>query len=242
MSIADRLKSVNERIAKAAEKSNRSPEEITLVAVTKTKPVALLEEAYAAGLRHFGENRTHELVEKRPYLDQKLGEDNRIVWHFIGHLQTRQSAAVVEHADLFHAVDRHKIITRLNNQSDRRAKPLKVLLEVNTSGEENKAGYRCADWEEDAQQRASVLEAARRLHESEALELNGLMTMAPWGAEPAFIRSVFDRTRNLRNWINQQLDINMGVLSMGMTDDFEIAIEAGATHIRVGRALFGERT
>ena len=241
--IAERVAIVREKIENAAQKAGRQSEEITLVAVTKTWPSQLLINAYEAGLRHFGENRTNELTEKRPTIEAQLGRDrDEITWHFIGHLQTRQSIHVAEQADLFHAADRTKIIDRLARQTKELKRPLPLLLEVNTSGEESKSGFNCATWETDTAQQAAILAGARAVQESEQLQLAGLMTMAPWGADPIFIRSVFERTQNLRDWLKIELNAALPVLSMGMTDDFEIAIEAGATHIRVGRALFGERT
>lgn len=241
--IAERTAIVQEKIEQAAHRAGRRSEEITLVAVTKTWPSQLLINAYEAGLRHFGENRTHELTEKRPALERHLGPDrDEITWHFIGHLQTRQSIHVAEQADLFHAADRPKIVDRLARQTGQLKRPLPLLLEVNISGEESKSGFNCATWESDAAQQAAILVGAQAVQESEQLQLAGLMTMAPWGADPALIRSVFERTQNLRDWLKIELNADLPVLSMGMTDDFEIAIEAGATHIRVGRALFGERT
>lgn len=237
--IQENYQRVLERIEKAAVQAGRDPAEITLVAVTKTWPADTLREAYMAGMRHFGENRTHELEAKRPQLN---AEHNDIVWHFIGHLQSRQSQSVADYADVFHAADRLKIIRRLGRQLAENGRTLTTLLEVNVSGEGSKSGFDCDNWENDSGQRERLQNAAAEIAKVEGLQLCGLMTMAPWHAPEAEIHSVFRRTRELRDWLHTAVpDLQIPVLSMGMTDDFELAIAEGATHIRVGRALFGER-
>lgn len=236
--ITENYQRVLERIAQAAEQAGRDPAEVTLVAVTKTWPAATLREAYAAGMRHFGENRTHELEAKRPQLDDL----SDIVWHFIGHLQSRQSQTVADYADVFHAADRLKIAKRLANQLAENGRSLTTMLEVNVSGEGSKSGFDCAKWESDGRQRETIQAAAATIARLEGLHLRGLMTMAPWQAPEAEIRTVFQRTRELREWLQTAVPgLQLPWLSMGMTDDFELAIAEGATHVRVGRALFGER-
>ncbi|MFT5195598.1 MAG: pyridoxal phosphate enzyme (YggS family) [Cellvibrionaceae bacterium] len=230
------------KINDAAARAGRDAAGITLVAVTKTHPPEVLAEAWEAGLRHFGENRAQELEEKVPWLTEKFGPDNGITWHYIGHLQTRQSQPIANYGHMFHAADRPKIINRLSNQLAVNGRTLDTLLEVNISGEASKGGFNCSDWENNVDQQKNILSAAKLLAVEESHQTPaGLMTMAPWGADPHIIRAVFERTRNLRNWLSQELEREMPVLSMGMTDDFEIAIEEGATHVRVGRALFGDR-
>ncbi len=241
MGILENSQIVKHKIADAAARAGRSADEITLVSVTKTHPTEVLHEAWEAGLRHFGENRSHELTEKVPWLTEKLGADNGIVWHYIGHLQTRQSQPIADLAQVFHAADRPKIISRLDRQLTENGRSLDVLLEVNVSGEASKGGFDCSDWENSVEQKQNMLDALKLVQNSAGQKAAGLMTMAPWGADPDFIRSVFSKTRNLRDWLSQELEIQLPVLSMGMTDDFEIAIEEGATHVRVGRALFGDR-
>lgn len=241
--LSERLLQVRQQIAAAAERVERDPTEVTLIGVTKTWPAATLQAAYRAGLRHFGENRTHELAEKRPIVEQagNFQLEDPIIWHFIGHLQSRQSQAVADHADLFHAADRPKILRRLGHQLEQNGRTLTTLLEVNISGESTKGGFPADRWENDPHQVAALVEAIRITSESTGLRCTGLMTMAPWGASESIIRSVFTRTRRLRDCLSDKTAVPLPMLSMGMSDDFAVAIEEGATHVRVGRAIFGER-
>jgi len=243
--IFKRYTAVQNRITHAAEKAGRNPADITLVAVTKTWPVETTLAAYEAGMRHFGENRAEELARKRTAVAQQLGPDNGITWHLIGPLQSRKTGLAATHADLFHALDRLKIANRLANHLETDAasrSPLPVFLEVNISGEASKSGWQMSAWEKDATQRESLRNAAHTIAELPGLELAGLMTMAPWGVADELIRSVFRRTRQLSEWLAQELGRERPfALSMGMTGDFEIAIAEGASHIRVGRAIFGSR-
>lgn len=261
--LAERITAVQERITTAATRVGRDPAEITLVAVTKTWPPDTHMAAYAAGLRHFGENRAEELAEKRPYLESHLGVNSGITWHLIGTLQSRKTALAAAHADVFHALDRLKIAHRLardlaangraangraangraaNGRATNPHFTLPVFLEVNVSGEETKSGFDCTRWEEVEGRTAVLLAAAAEIINLPGLALAGLMTMAPWDAPPDAIRAVFRRTRQLATRLQTDLSLSAPLqLSMGMTDDFEIAIEEGATHVRVGRALFGER-
>jgi hypothetical protein len=236
-----------ERMAAAARRSGRRPEEITLVAVTKTWPAEVIVAAYKAGLRDFGENRPEELAQKLPEVVDRLGTESGIVWHAIGPLQSRKSNLVADQADLFHALDRMKIARRLSQrlQENSRAEkhPLQVFLEVNVSGEASKAGIDCCHWETDRPQRETLRKMAEAVVELPGLSSLGLMTMAPWQAESKVIRDVFRRTRLLSEWLTaQDTGGDWRALSMGMTDDYELAIEEGATHVRVGRAIFGSRT
>ncbi len=236
-----------ERMAAAARRSGRRPEEITLVAVTKTWPAEVVVAAYKAGLRDFGENRPEELAQKLPEIVDRLGTESGIVWHAIGPLQSRKSNLVADQADLFHALDRMKIARRLSQrlQENSRAEkyPLQVFLEVNISGEASKAGIDCSRWETDSAQRETLCKMAEAVVELPGLSFLGLMTMAPWQAESKVIRDVFRRTRLLSEWLTEQVTGgDWQALSMGMTDDYELAIEEGATHVRVGRAIFGSRT
>ncbi|MCA9980749.1 MAG: YggS family pyridoxal phosphate-dependent enzyme [Anaerolineales bacterium] len=241
--IIKRLTQVQERINRACERAGRDPADVTLVAVTKTWPVEVLLEAYAVGLRHFGENRTYEIEEKRPWLERELGADNGIVWHYIADLQSRQTQTVADLADYFHALDRLKIARRLSARLAENGRvSLPVLLQVNVSGEASKAGVNCHNWETAVSEQLQLHELATAVSTLPHLQLHGLMTMAPWHAPDDEIRTVFSRTRALRDWLADALGHELPTLSMGMTDDFELAILAGATHIRVGRALFGERS
>ncbi|UCG23859.1 MAG: YggS family pyridoxal phosphate-dependent enzyme [Chloroflexota bacterium] len=246
MSIEGRYQAVLERIDAAAERSGRQAEDITLVTVTKTWPAETVVAAYQAGMRQFGENRAEELVGKRPAVETALGPDSGISWHAIGALQSRKTNLVADAADVFHALDRTKIANRLsrrlveNGRSE--SKPLPVFVEVNLSGEASKSGLDCRDWEASGEQKQALQQMARLVIDLPGLVPLGLMTMAPWLAEEDVIRSVFRRMRELAQWLQDaEPDGQWSKLSMGMTDDFEIAIEEGATHIRVGRAIFGPR-
>lgn len=241
--INERLARVRDQIADAAASAGRNPAEITLIGVTKTWPVETLVEAYQAGLRDFGENRTHELAEKRPAFaaSPTYRVNDPVRWHFIGHLQSRQSQVVAGQADCFHAADRLKILRRLDKQLEGTGRTLEVLLEVNISGEKTKGGFPADRWEQDAGQLAALKEAVHLADQSPVMTVTGLMTMAPWGASEAVLRSVFIRTRQLRDWLAVYFGRPLPMLSMGMSDDYEIAIAEGATHVRIGRAIFGER-
>jgi pyridoxal phosphate enzyme (YggS family) len=240
--IAERYVAVQERIAQAAQRAGREADNITLVAVTKTWPAEVVVAAYEAGMRHLGENRAEELAAKRPLVTAALHSPGDLSWHLIGTLQSRKTQLAAGHADLFHALDRLKVARRLSHHCQEIGRTLPVFLEVNLSGEESKSGYACFNWEEDATQRENMRTNLLEMLRLPALDLVGVMTMAPWDATPEFIRSVFRRTRQLAEWLRVAVpECNLPYLSMGMTDDFEIAIEEGATHVRVGRALFGER-
>lgn len=240
--IRDRHQEVIERIVAAASRSSRAPSAITLVAVTKTWPAELVIAAYEAGMRHFGENRPEELAAKRPAVEAVLGPESGAVWHLIGPVQSRKSDLAAAYADIFHSLDREKIARKLSAELSAAGRRLPSFVEVNVSGEATKLGVDVRDWENDATQ----LELLRKLIMTAAtqpgLPIVGLMTMAPWEAEPAAIRTVFARTRRLAEWVRSELPVTGRLdLSMGMTDDYEIAIEEGATYVRVGRALFGDR-
>jgi pyridoxal phosphate enzyme (YggS family) len=240
--LAERYAAVQERIAQAAQRAGRQAAEITLVAVTKTWPAEVVVAAYDAGMRHFGENRAEELAAKRPLVTDALNVPGDLTWHLIGTLQSRKTALAAEHADVFHALDRQKVARRLSQQCQETGRSLPVFLEVNLSGEESKSGFACFNWEENATQRENLRTNLIEVLNLPGLEAVGLMTMAPWDVAPTIIRSVFRRTRQLADWLRMAVpSCDLPYLSMGMTDDFEIAIEEGATHVRVGRALFGER-
>ena len=231
------LQQVMQRIQSAAQYSGRSPAEINLVAVSKTKSTAAIMAAYDAGIRHFGENRTEELVAKAAALSHVTD----LKWHFIGHLQSRQSQPVATLAHYFHAIDRIKIATRLSAQLHQLNRILPVFIQVNISGESSKGGFLCSDWEKDDTQRSDFLHAIESMAVLPNLPLCGLMTMAPLDASKSAIRTLFQRLKTLSIWLNEQLPtLEAHALSMGMSGDFEIAIEEGATHIRVGSAIFAD--
>jgi pyridoxal phosphate enzyme (YggS family) len=240
--IAANYERVRERIAWAAQRADRQPEAVTVVAVTKTWPAEVVVAAYEAGLRHFGENRAEELAEKRPEVEAVLGQESSIAWHLIGPLQSRKTALAADHADIFHALDRLKIARRLSRHLEETGGSLPVLLEVNVSGEESKAGFDVTQWEENEGQRERLREVALQVVALPHLQIEGLMTMAPWQADGEVIQSVFRRTHALATWLQEAVpQTHWSMLSMGMTDDFELAVEQGATHVRLGRALFGPR-
>jgi pyridoxal phosphate enzyme (YggS family) len=237
--LQDRRSAVLARIAAAAERAGRPAANVTLVAVTKTWPADLVVAAHAAGLRHFGENRPEELAAKRPAVEAALGPDNGIVWHLIGPVQSRKADLAAAHADVFHALDREKIARRLSVERATVGRALPSFIEVNVSGEAHKFGLDLKQWETDATQRENLRKMIRTAAALPGLSVVGLMTMAPWQVEEAVIHAVFRRTRLLAEAMQEAIGRPLQ-LSMGMTDDFEIAIEEGATHVRVGRALFGE--
>jgi pyridoxal phosphate enzyme (YggS family) len=230
--LAERLAAVRERIAVAAQRSGRDPDAVRLVAVTKTVPVAVVREAYALGLTTFGENRVQEAREKIGTL--ALPD---IHWELIGHLQTNKAARAVELFDRVQSVDSVRLAEMLNERAAALGKRLPVLLEVNIGGEATKSGFAPDD----------VVEAARAIAALPGLLPEGLMTVAPEASDPEEVRPVFRRLRELRDQLRERVplpqlpDGGWPHLSMGMSDDFEVAVEEGATLVRLGRALFGAR-
>ncbi|MDM8560623.1 YggS family pyridoxal phosphate-dependent enzyme [Candidatus Parabeggiatoa sp. HSG14] len=225
-------------IQQATDRVDRSSNDVTLVAVSKTHPIEDIVVAYQAGIRHFGENRADELAKKAI----QLSHLKDLQWHFIGHLQTRQSKIVAEYAHCFHAVDRVKIAEHLSKQLQKLDHILPVFIEVNVSGEKSKGGFSCDDWENDQQQRDSFLKAVTTIAALPNLNIHGLMAMAPFKASKELIRNIFKSLHQLSEWLNRELpELKAKELSMGMSGDFEIAVEEGATHVRVGSAIFGKR-
>jgi len=240
--ISARLEAVQKRINEAAIRAGRDPKEVTLVAVTKTWPSEVVRIAYQLGVGHIGENRAEELAAKRIELQEQQSDSDSLVWHQIGTLQSRKTRLVAQYADMFEALDRLKVANRLSSQLSDFDRQLPVLLEVNLSGESTKSGYMASSWEESATQRESLRSVIWTVSQLPNLQLQGLMTMAPWGEEESVVRRVFRQTRLLRDWLQSELpQVSLSQLSMGMTDDFEIAIEEGATIVRIGRAIFGSR-
>jgi pyridoxal phosphate enzyme (YggS family) len=218
-SIGERLQDVRLRIDGACRRGGRAPEEVTLVAVTKGFPPECVRDAVAVGLRQFGENRVQEAAAKRKALD---GLPTDIVWHMVGHLQTNKAKTALGLFDIIHSVDTPHLAEAL---SRRAPGPVPVFLEVNVAGEPSKHGFPPAEL-------AGASQAIARLPN---LDLRGLMTVAPLVADPEEVRPVFRRLREMAR------ALSLRELSMGMTDDFEVAIEEGATCVRIGRAIFGER-
>jgi pyridoxal phosphate enzyme (YggS family) len=217
--IAGRLADVRSRIASACRRASRDPSTVTLVAVTKTHPPARITEAYAAGQRDFGENRVQEAAAK---VQELRAAGAAPVWHLLGHLQTNKVRAALKLFDILHGVDSERIARAIDSRAER---SVRAFLEVNVAGEASKQGV-------PVEAAPRVAEAIGRLPN---IDLVGLMTVAPMVDDAEDVRSVFRTLRELRD------AIGVRELSMGMTDDFEVAVEEGATVVRVGRAIFGPR-
>ena len=231
MSIADNIARVWERIAVAAERAGRKPEDLTLMAVSKTFPAEAIREAYASGLRLFGENRVQEFSSKANAVRDLPGAE----WRLIGHLQSNKAGKAAELFSGIDSIDSIHLAQKLNRAAEEHDKKLAVLIEVNVGGEAQKTGVRPGSLELE-----ELLQAAPALNN---LEFRGLMTIPPLTEDPEGARPFFLSLRKLRDEIAcRHLEaIGMGVLSMGMSHDFEIAVEEGSTCVRVGSAIFGER-
>ncbi|HHS97233.1 MAG TPA: YggS family pyridoxal phosphate-dependent enzyme [Chloroflexi bacterium] len=235
------LQRVRERIAEAALRAGRDPDGVTLVAVTKTFPVQTILLGYDLGLRHFGENRPEEGAEKIPQVNAAV-DGPRPTWHMVGHVQSRKAALTVAHFDVVHSVDRLKIARRLSRFAVEAGRTIPVLLECNVSGEATKFGFLVDRWREDEEQREAFFTACAEILALPGLRVEGLMTIAPIAEDPEEVRPVFAGLRALRDALAERFpQATWRELSMGMTDDFEVAVEEGATMVRIGRAIFGPR-
>jgi pyridoxal phosphate enzyme (YggS family) len=237
------LDQVRLRITEAAWRAGRAPSEVTLVAVSKTFPAAAVQAAIAAGQRDFGENRVEEALPKIEAIGDCRSE-SELRWHLIGHLQSRKVKDAIGHFALIHSVDTVKLAETIDRRlaNAQSPTPQSVLLECNASGEESKSGFAVAGWEKNP----AVFDAfVRDVEEIVALphvRVRGLMTMAPIVERPDQARPYFASLRALRDTLRERLPgVALDHLSMGMTDDFEAAIAEGATLVRIGRAIFGER-
>jgi pyridoxal phosphate enzyme (YggS family) len=240
-SIVKNLARVRERIAAAARRAGRAPDEVTLVAVSKTHPVHKVEDAYRAGVRDFGENRVREANAKIPSFRERVDSGELVRWHMIGHLQRRKARSAVVLFDMIHSVDSLRLAERINRMAEAYEKTVPVLLEVNVSGEASKHGYELASSDGAGGHEVFVSEVEQMLA-LPFLRVQGLMTMAPVVAHPDQARPFFVAVRELRDDLARRFpSAGWHHLSMGMTDDFEPAIEEGATIVRIGRAIFGER-
>lgn len=227
------LTSVQARIAAAAQRAGRDPGAVTLVAVTKGQPIEVLQEAYELGVRHMGENRVEEAEAKVPALPDGVS------WHMIGHLQSRKAGRALALFRWVHSMDSLKLAQRLDRLAQTGDTPVPILLECNLSGEEAKYGFDAHRWTEDHAQGQALWSAVRGCIALPNLEIRGLMTMAPMVSEPEGARPVFARLRELRDELARDFpETDWRHLSMGMTDDFEVAVEEGATMVRIGRAIF----
>lgn len=232
MSISKNIAEVRERIAAAANRAGRWPEEVALMAVSKTFPAQAIREAYDSGQRVFGENRVQEFAEKAG----ALGDLVSAKWHLIGHLQSNKAAKAAELFGAVDSVDSLRLAEKLNTAAQKADKRLPVLIEINVGGEAAKSGIALG-----SEELQRLLTAAPRL---EALDFRGLMTIPPFTEDPQQARPYFRKLRELRDQIAARHlpSLRFDVLSMGMSHDFEIAIEEGSTCVRVGTAIFGERT
>ncbi len=232
MSIAENVAEVRQRIAAAARRAGRNPNEIALMAVSKTFPPERIREAYQAGLRIFGENRVQEFTGKA----LALGDLHDAEWHMIGHLQSNKAAAAAAAFTAIDSLDSLKLAEKLNSSAEKLNKKIEVLIEVNVGGEAAKSGVA-----PDSDGLENLLHAAPTL---ERLQFRGLMTIPPFAEDAQEARPYFQKLRALRDQIAARRlpAIRIDVLSMGMSHDFEIAIEEGSNCVRVGTAIFGERT
>ena len=225
--VKENLSIVEQNIQKACVRSGRDRREVQLIAVSKTKPVEMLMEAYDCQIRDFGENKPQEIREKFP----QLPEDIR--WHMIGHLQRNKVKYIVDKVALIHSVDSVRLAEEIHKEAMKIGRRVPVLIEVNVAGEETKFGV--------APEEVEAL--IRKIAPFEGIEVQGLMTIAPFVTNPEENRQYFNRLKQLSVDISHKNidNINMNVLSMGMTGDYEVAIEEGASFVRVGTGIFGER-
>lgn len=225
--IKENLDVVRKRIEEACIRAGRKPEEVTLVAVSKTKPASMAEEAYLAGVRDFGENRVQEITSKAAQLPKDIR------WHMIGHLQRNKVSQVIGESVLIHSVDSLRLARQIEEEAAKRGLNTDILLEVNAAREESKFGFMTEEVEE------AVMAISRFPH----VHIRGLMTIAPFVENPEQNRGIFKKLFQFAVDIDKKNidNVTMGVLSMGMTGDYEVAIEEGATMIRVGTGIFGTR-
>jgi PLP dependent protein len=226
--IADNLARLRERIAAAAQRAGRPTEEITLIGVSKTHPAERIREAFQAGLRHFGENRVQEWEGKRSLL-----ADLPATWHLIGHLQSNKAARAAKVFTAIDSLDDWAVALRIARAIAETAsvEAMRVLIEVHLGGEDTKSGS----------SESELPAMAEKILQLESLHLEGLMCLPPFLEDPEKVRPYFARLRELRDGLEARLGRRLPVLSMGMSHDFEAAIQEGATEIRVGTALFGTR-
>lgn len=225
--LAEQLHQVEERILEACRRSHREPSEVTLIAVSKTKPVEMLQEVYDAGSRHFGENKVQEITAKY----EKLPGD--IHWHMIGHLQRNKIKYIVDKVAMIHSVDSIRLALAIEQEAAKKNVIIPILAEVNVAEEDSKFGLKVEE----------VLPFVQEVSSCPHLKLKGLMTIAPFVENPEENRPVFQRLKQLSVDIDSKNidNVSMSVLSMGMTGDYEVAIEEGATMVRVGTGIFGAR-
>lgn len=227
MSIRENVQFVRKKIAEACLRSGRDPEEVDLVAVTKTVDVEQINEAIEAGIRVVGENRVQEAWRKF----QEVGKG--VHWHIVGHLQTNKVKRVLQFADMIHSVDSVYLAREIQTQAEKLDRTVEILIQVNTSGEESKFGL----------EPEVTIGAIEEISAFSNLEIKGLMTIGAFLPNPEDVRPWFKLLHDLKGRVNEQeiAGVEIGALSMGMTNDYEVAIEEGSTMVRIGTAIFGER-
>lgn len=225
--VKENLEEVEKKIQGALKRAGRSREEVTLIAVSKTKPVSMLREVYDAGVRCFGENKVQELTEKWEQLPQDIR------WHMIGHLQRNKVKYIVDKVELIHSVDSLRLAETIEQEAAKKGVTVNILLEVNVANEESKFGLGVDE----------VLPLVEKIAKFPHLRMKGLMTIAPYVENAEENRSVFRTLQKLSVDIAEKNidNVSVEILSMGMTNDYEVAIEEGATMVRVGTGIFGER-
>ena len=226
--LADKLNLVKKNIENACETAGRSPQEVTLIAVSKTKPVEMLKEAYDAGARVFGENKVQEIMDK---YDQMPSD---VKWHMIGHLQTNKVKYIIDKVSMIHSVDSYKLAAEIDKRAGAKGITMDILLQVNSAQEESKFGITTAETEELIHE---ILENC------ENIRLRGLMCVAPFAEDPEDIKVYFDEVKKQYDQFAgiEHPHLDFKYLSMGMSHDFKVAIEAGSNLVRVGSAIFGAR-
>lgn len=242
MSIEQALTQVRMRMAEAALRAGRQPSEVALIAVSKTFPVEAVLQAIAAGQRDFGENRVEEALPKQAQV-QATAYIPDLRWHLIGHIQSRKAKDAIGVFELIHSIDSLKLAETFDRRSVGAANPItSILLECNVSGEASKAGFDLAHWQTEQTKFEVFAQAISAMLAMPHLQLRGLMTMAPIVEHVADARPVFASLRALREALRERFpQVNWAHLSMGMSDDFEVAIAEGSTLVRIGRAIFGGR-
>ncbi len=225
--IGENLKVVQDKIESSCKKANRPVEDVTLIAVSKTKPVSMLEEAYNTGIRHFGENKVQELCDKY----QLLPKD--IKWHLIGHLQRNKVKYIVDKVALIHSVDSIRLAEEIQKEAVKKDVVVPILIQVNIADEDTKFGF----------EPEQVIEMVTEIAKLDHISIKGLMTIGPFVENPEDNREIFSQLKQLSVDItSKNIDnVTMSVLSMGMTGDYQVAIEEGSTMVRVGTGIFGAR-
>ena len=225
--VAENYREVDRRVGEACARSGRNRKEVTLIAVSKTKPVELIREAMDAGADVFGENKVQELCDKYEQLPKTLH------WHLIGHLQRNKVKYIIDKVDLIHSVDSMRLAEEISKEAEKKQTDVKVLIEVNVAQEESKFGVSVDETEE----------LVREIAKLPRIHVLGLMTIAPNVSDPEENRPVFRTLKKLAVDIKMKNidNVRMDVLSMGMTNDYQVAVEEGATMVRVGTGIFGER-